>query len=203
MEDPTKIDSSSSGRSKGDENKTAIKGNTTGDARSGDFVAGTILASRYRIIGLVGKGGMGEVYKAEDLQLSQVVALKFLPDAVVGDEDALSRFRAEVRNARQVSHVNVCRVFDIGEIDGRHFLSMEFVDGDDLSELLTRVGRFTHERAVEISRQLCVGMEAIHKAGILHRDFKPANIIIDRRFDWKRKNFSDPRQKNWSNVIAR
>lgn len=175
MEDPTKLDSS------GNENKTEIKANTTGDARSGDFVAGTILAERYRIIGLVGKGGMGEVYKAEDIKLSQMVALKFLPDSYQNDSEALERFHGEVRNARQVSHVNVCRVFDIGEVDGRHFLSMEFVDGDDLSELLTRVGRFTHERAVEISRQLCVGMEAIHKAGILHRDFKPANIIIDKK----------------------
>ncbi|MBK6725246.1 MAG: serine/threonine protein kinase [Acidobacteria bacterium] len=175
MEDPTKLESS------GNENKTEIKANTTGDARSGDFVAGTVLASRYRIIGLVGKGGMGEVYKAEDIKLSQTVALKFLPDSYQNDSAALERFHGEVRNARQVSHVNVCRVFDIGEIDGRHFLSMEFVDGDDLSELLTRVGRFTHERAVEISRQLCVGLEAIHKAGILHRDFKPANIIIDKK----------------------
>ncbi|MGB2753321.1 MAG: serine/threonine-protein kinase [Pyrinomonadaceae bacterium] len=177
-EDPTKI-GSSDGR--GDENKTAIKGNTTAETKAGDFVAGTILASRYRIIGLVGKGGMGEVYKAEDIKLSQTVALKFLPNSYKEDSDALERFHAEVRNARQVSHVNVCRVFDIGEIDGRHFLSMEFVDGDDLSELLTRVGRFTSERAVEISRQLCVGLEAIHKAGILHRDLKPANIIIDKK----------------------
>ena len=175
MEDPTKLDSS------GNENKTAIKGNTTGDARSGDFVAGTVLASRYRIIGLVGKGGMGEVYKAEDIKLTQIVALKFLPDSYQNDSSALERFIAEVRHARQVSHVNVCRVFDIGEVDGRHFLSMEFVDGDDLSDLLKRVGRFTHERAVEVSRQLCVGLEAIHKAGILHRDFKPANIIIDKK----------------------
>lgn len=175
MEDPTKLDSS------GNENKTAIKANTTADTKTGDFVAGTVLASRYRIIGLVGKGGMGEVYKAEDIKLSQMVALKFLPDSYREDSAALERFHGEVRNARQVSHVNVCRVFDIGEIDGRHFLSMEFVDGDDLSELLTRVGRFTSERAVEISRQLCVGMEAIHKAGILHRDFKPANIIIDKK----------------------
>lgn len=175
MEDPTKLGSS------GNENKTEIKGNTTGGSPRGDFVAGTVLASRYRIINLVGKGGMGEVYKAEDIKLGQIVALKFLPDSYKEDSEALERFHAEVRNARQVSHLNVCRVFDIGEIEGRHFLSMEFVDGDDLSELLTRVGRFTHERAVEISRQLCVGMEAIHKAGILHRDFKPANIIIDKK----------------------
>ena len=173
MEDPTQLS--------GNENKTEIKGNTTGGSLEGDFVAGTVLASRYRIISLVGKGGMGEVYKAEDIKLSQTVALKFLPDSYKEDSEALERFHAEVRHARQVSHVNVCRVFDIGEIDGRHFLSMEFVDGDDLSDLLTRVGRFTSERAVEISRQLCVGMEAIHKAGILHRDFKPANIIIDKK----------------------
>ncbi len=175
MEDPTKLDSS------GNENKTEIKANTTANTTTGEFVAGTVLASRYRIIGLIGKGGMGEVYKAEDIKLAQVVALKFLPDSYQNDSAALERFHAEVRHARQVSHVNVCRVFDIGEIDGRHFLSMEFVDGDDLSALLTRVGRFTSERAVEIARQLCVGMEAIHKAGILHRDFKPGNIIIDSK----------------------
>ena len=181
MEDPTKIESSGDGRSLGNENKTAISANTTGDAKGGDFVAGTILAGRYRIIGLVGKGGMGEVYKAEDIKLTQIVALKFLPDSFQSDAAALERFHSEVRNARQVSHPNVCRVFDIGEVDGRHFLSMEFVDGDDLSSLLTRVGRLPSERAVEISRQLCVGMEAIHKAGILHRDLKPANIIIDSK----------------------
>ncbi len=175
MEDPTKLESS------GNENKTEIKANTTADTKAGEFVAGTVLASRYRIIGLIGKGGMGEVYKAEDIKLSQMVALKFLPDSYQNDGAALERFHGEVRNARQVSHVNVCRVFDIGEIDGRHFLSMEFVDGDDLSALLTRVGRFTSERAVEIARQLCVGMEAIHKAGILHRDLKPGNIIIDSK----------------------
>ncbi len=143
-------------------------------------MAGTILASRYRILGLVGKGGMGEVYKAEDIKLSQTVALKFLPDNFQKDSAALERFHAEVRNARQVAHVNVCKVFDIGEIDGKHFLSMEFIDGDDLSSLLRRVGRLSSERAIEIARQLCVGLSAIHNAGILHRDFKPANIIIDK-----------------------
>jgi len=175
MEDPTKLGSSNS------EDKTQIKTNTTADVKGGDFVAGIVLASRYRIIGLIGKGGMGEVYKAEDIKLSQTVALKFLPDSYKEDSAALERFHSEVRHARQVSHVNVCRVFDIGEIDGRHFLSMEFVDGDDLSALLKRVGRFTSERAVEIARQLCVGMEAIHTAGILHRDLKPGNIIIDSK----------------------
>jgi serine/threonine-protein kinase len=163
-----------------------IEGGTKIDTPSaisgaGHLLAGTVLAGRFRILGLIGKGGMGEVYKAEDIKLSQTVALKFLPAILQNDKAALERFHAEVRHARQVSHVNVCRVFDIGEIDGRHFLSMEFVDGDDLSSLLKRVGRLTSERAVEISRQLCVGLAAIHNAGILHRDFKPANIIIDSK----------------------
>ncbi len=164
-----------------EEKKTLIGQNTTGGLDKGSFVAGTVLASRYRILGLVGKGGMGEVYKAEDIKLSQTVALKFLPDDFQKDSAALERFHAEVRNARQVAHVNVCKVFDIGEIDGKHFLSMEFIDGDDLSSLLRRVGRLSSERAIEIARQLCVGLSAIHNAGILHRDFKPANVIIDSK----------------------
>lgn len=161
--------------------QTYIGHNTTSEIKNGNFVAGTILASRYRIIGLIGKGGMGEVYKAEDIKLSQIVALKFLPDSFEKDKAALARFHSEVRTARQVAHPNVCRVFDIGETDGRHFLSMEFIDGDDLSSLLKRIGRLSSERAIEISRQLCVGLSAIHNAGILHRDFKPANVIIDSR----------------------
>lgn len=164
-----------------EERKSSDQGRTTSEGDLSRFVAGTVLASRYRILGLVGKGGMGEVYKAEDLKLSQIIALKFLPDSLATSEDALARFRGEVRMARQVSHPNVCRVFDISELDGHHFLSMEYVDGDDLSSLLKRVGRFSSERAVDIARQLCIGLGAIHKAGILHRDLKPANIIIDSK----------------------
>ena len=92
-----------------------------------------MLGERYRVVGLLGKGGMGEVYRADDLKLGQAVALKFLPKAVSGDEALLARFHAEVRLARQVSHPNVCRIYDIGEIEGRHFLSMEYVDGEDLA----------------------------------------------------------------------
>ena len=124
---------------------------------------------------------MGEVYKAEDLKLSQIVALKFLPENFAADTKALERFYAEVRIARQVSHPNVCRVFDVGEMEGVHFLSMEFIDGDDLSSLLRRIGRLPPDKAVEIARQLCAGLNAVHQAGVLHRDLKPANVIIDGR----------------------
>jgi len=164
-----------------EDKKTLMANHTTGNLPNGKFIAGTVLANRYRIIGLLGKGGMGEVFKAEDIKLNQTVALKFLPDKLEKDKAALERFHAEVRNARQVSHINVCRVFDIGEIDGRHFLSMEFIDGDDLSSLLRRIGRLPSDKAIEISRQLCFGLAAIHEAGILHRDLKPANVIIDSK----------------------
>jgi len=110
-------------------------------ADEGRFPPGTLLLERYRIIALLGKGGMGEVYRASDLKLGQPVALKFLPEAIAEDERALARFRNEVRIARQVSHPNVCRVYDIGEIDGMQFLSMEYVDGEDLGSLLRRIGR--------------------------------------------------------------
>jgi Protein kinase domain len=143
------------------------------------FVPGMILAGRYRIVGLLGKGGMGEVYRADDLKLSQPVALKFLPDHLIADGAALARFHREVRIARQVSHHNVCRVYDIGEIEGRHFLSMEYIKGEELSSLLRRIGRLPSDKANEISRQLCAGLAAAHKQDVLHRDLKPANVMID------------------------
>src|SRR6266513_2438949 len=143
------------------------------------FVAGQILAERYRIVGLVGKGGMGEVYRADDLRLGQPVALKFLPEHLLSDGAALARFHREVRIARQVSHHNVCRVYDIGEADGRQFLSMEFIKGEELSSLLRRIGRLPSDKATEIARQLCAGLAAAHNRGVLHRDLKPANIMID------------------------
>src|SRR4051794_21958922 len=109
---------------------------STESADGARFPSGTVLAERYRIVTLLGRGGMGEVYKAEDLKLKQVVALKFLPEAVAMDGASLARFQNEVRITRQVSHPNVCRVYDIGETQGLHFLSMEFIDGEDLSLLL-------------------------------------------------------------------
>ena len=105
-----------------------------------------MVGGRYRIIGLLGRGGMGEVYRADDLKLGQAVALKFLPKAVSSDEALLARFHAEVRLARQVSHPNVCRVYDIDEVEGQHFLSMEYVDGEDLASLLKRIGHLPATR---------------------------------------------------------
>ncbi len=151
----------------------------------GRFITGSMLAGRYRIVSLLGRGGMGEGYKAEDLKLNQTVALKFLPAAIALDGAMLARFHNEVRIARQVAHPNVCHVYDIGETqtDGRglHFLSMEFIDGEDLASLLRRIGRLPGDKALELARQICAGVAAAHDKGVLHRDLKPANVMIDGR----------------------
>jgi len=147
----------------------------------GRFLAGTLLGSRYRIIGLLGRGGMGEVYRANDLTLGQPVAIKFLPEAVAGNERMLARFHSEVRIARQVSHPNVCRVYDIGEYQGSTYITMEYVDGEDLASLLRRIGRLPADKGIEFARRLCAGLAAAHDKGVLHRDLKPANVMIDGR----------------------
>ena len=154
---------------------------STSTIDEGRFPAGTVLAGRYRILGLLGRGGMGEVYRASDLILNQPVALKFLSAAGRASDAALARLRNEVRVARQVSHPNVCRVYDIGTVEGLNFISMEYIDGEDLDSLLRRIGRLPQDKALEFARRLCAGLAAAHERGILHRDLKPANIMIDGR----------------------
>jgi serine/threonine protein kinase len=165
-------------------NKTPVSSGSpsaSGRGQHDQYVAGATLAGRYRIIALLGKGGMGEVYRAEDLVLSQTVALKFLPVAMTRDVSARARFHQEVRLAREISHPNVCRVFDIGEFEGRLFLTMEYVDGEDLASLLRRIGQLPQSKGLEIARQMCAGLAVAHEHGVLHRDLKPANIMLDGR----------------------
>ncbi|MCP4657635.1 MAG: serine/threonine protein kinase, partial [bacterium] len=154
-------------------------GRTGEQAPSDRFSPGTVLAGRYRLVCLLGRGGMGEVYRADDLRLDQQVALKFLAPAREQDPAMRERFLDEVRLARRISHANVCRVYDVGETGGRLFLSMEYVDGEDLRTLLKRIGRPPRERAAEMSVRICRGLAAIHAQGILYRDLKPANVMID------------------------
>lgn len=154
---------------------------TSSSLDEGRFLPGTLLAGRYRIVALIGRGGMGEVYRANDLKLGQPVALKFLPEATAQNETALARFYNEIRIARQVSHPNVCRVYDLGDVDGQPYLSMEYVDGEDLGSLLRRIGRLPEDKALEITRKLCAGLAAAHEKGVLHRDLKPSNIMLDGR----------------------
>ena len=152
---------------------------SSSDGVHGRFEPGTLLAGRYRIIERKGQGGMGEVYRADDLTLGQPVALKFLPASLEADPVRLAQFHSEVRLARQVAHKNVCRMYDVGEVDGLPFLTMEYVDGEDLSSLLRRIGRLPEDKALDLARQMCAGLAAAHERGILHRDLKPANVMID------------------------
>lgn len=154
-----------------------------GDVISGLTVLrpGTIVGERYRIVGKLGQGGMGEVFRADDLELGTAVALKFLPVELAGDPVRLERLRREVRLARQVTHPNVCRVHDIGTAEGRSFLTMEFIDGEDLASLLRRIGRLPEDKAVELAGQICTGLAAAHEHDLAHCDLKPANVMIDGR----------------------
>jgi len=147
----------------------------------GRFAAGELINTRYQIIGLLGKGGMGEVYRANDRKLDQPVALKFLPESMAQDAAMLARFHNEVRVARQVSHPNVCRVYDLGDLNGQPYLSMEYIDGEDLGSLLRRIGRLPADRAIEFTRRICAGLAAAHDKGVLHRDLKPSNIMVDSK----------------------
>ncbi|MCP4204190.1 MAG: protein kinase [bacterium] len=157
---------------------TSSRPSETANAR---FLPGTLLDGRYRIVNRVGRGGMGEVFRADDLKLGQAVALKFLSERLASGEELKARFLSEVKLARQVAHPNVCRVYDVGETDGQLYLSMEFIEGEDLSSLLKRIGRLPREKAVQIAQQLCAGLAAAHAEGILHRDLKPANVMLDER----------------------
>ena len=146
-----------------------------------ELLPGARVAGRYRIVSLLGRGGMGEVYRADDLKLGHSVALKFLPPALQHKPHYLERLLEETKLARQVSHPNVCRVYDIGEWDGQHFLAMEFIDGEDLASLIKRIGHLPRQKALDIARQLCAGLDASHQLGILHCDLKPSNVMLDGR----------------------
>ena len=124
---------------------------------------------------------MGEVYHADDLTLDQPVALKLLPERLARDPDRLKGLKGEVRISRQVSHPNVCRVYDITEAEGTCFLSMEYIRGEDLRSLLKRIGRLPPDKAAQVARQLASGLAAAHEKGVLHRDLKPANVMLDER----------------------
>ena len=140
------------------------------------FQTGDEFASRYRIVALLGRGSIGEVYRAEDRTLGVEVALKLLIDP---SPALIARLLQEVRMARQITDPAICRVYDVGDVDGEYFFTMEYVAGEDLSNLLSRIGRLPSDKARDIGVQLCEGLAAAHAHGVLHRDLKPSNIMLD------------------------
>jgi len=141
---------------------------------------GEILANRYEIIEELGRGGMGQVYRVEDKKLNQEIALKLINPEIAQDKKTIERFRNELRTARMISHKNVCRMFDLGEAEGVHFITMEFIRGEDLKSFIHRSGQLAVKTAVRIARQVCEGLAEARLLGVVHRDLKPSNIMIDR-----------------------
>ncbi|HEV2388113.1 MAG TPA: protein kinase [Candidatus Acidoferrales bacterium] len=146
---------------------------------SGELPAGTLLAGRYEILRLLGRGGMGSVYKARDTELDRVVALKLIRPEFASNPEMLKRFKQELILARQVTHKNVIRIHDLGQFDGIKFITMDFVEGQDLRSLLLERGKIPPEQAARIMLQICRALEAAHSEGVIHRDLKPQNIMLD------------------------
>ena len=140
---------------------------------------GTLLGTRYRIVQLLGEGGMGAVYKAEDVELDRLIALKVIRPELASNPEILQRFKQELILARQVTDRNVIRIFDLGESDGIKFITMEFVEGESLYQILRRQGKLEVREAVEIMKQMLTGLRAAHREGVIHRDLKPGNIMRD------------------------
>ncbi|HEY6547594.1 MAG TPA: serine/threonine-protein kinase, partial [Vicinamibacteria bacterium] len=144
------------------------------------FGPGEAFGDRYTIVEEVGAGGMGQVYKAIDRQLGRAVALKLIKPDHAARAEARERFQRELLLAQQVTHPNVCRVHDLGEVKGIRYISMEYIEGQTLEDLIRSVGHLSPKQTVALGKQVCAGLEAIHERGIVHRDLKPGNIMIDR-----------------------
>jgi serine/threonine-protein kinase len=157
--------------------------------RAVTFETGTVFGGRYRILSLLGSGGMGVVYKAHDLDLDDVVALKMLKPSALIDAEQLDRLKSEIKLARKITHPNVLRTFDFGEVDGHPYISMEYVRGLTLRYLLKETRRIPYSAGLRIARQLCAGLGAAHEVGVLHRDIKPENLILEQTGNAKLMDF--------------
>ena len=146
----------------------------------GRIPPGTLLGTRYEIVQMLGEGGMGAVYKAMDRELERMVALKIIRPELAIHEEILARFKQELILARRITHKNVIRIFDLGDADGIKFITMEFIEGKDLNSLIKEKGRLSFEECAEIMAQVCTALEAAHSKGVVHRDLKPQNIMVDK-----------------------
>jgi tetratricopeptide (TPR) repeat protein len=154
-----------------------------------DLTTGKTFAGRYEIIEELGSGGMGKVYKVFDREIEEKIALKLLKPEIAAREKTIKRFRNELKYARKISHKNVCRMFDLNREEGKYFITMEYVPGEDLKNVIRMMGRLSVGKAVVIARQMCEGLREAHKLGVVHRDLKPQNVMIDRDGDARIMDF--------------
>jgi serine/threonine-protein kinase len=154
------------------------------DARAYDSAAlraGSVLGGRYEILKTLGEGGMGSVYKAHDAEVDRIVALKVIRRELAGNAEILRRFRQEIVLARQITNLNVVRIYDLGVADGVRFISMEYIEGEELGEMLRSRGKLPAQEAAEIMLQVCRGLAAAHAEGVVHRDLKLENVMIGKQ----------------------
>lgn len=163
---------------------------------------GTLFADRYEIIEELGKGGMGKVFRVEDKNIQEEVALKLIKPEIAVDEGMIERFRNELKMARKITHKNICRMYDLNEEDGTPYITMEYVSGEDLKSLIRKQGKLSEERTIAIARQVCEGLAAAHELGVVHRDLKPQNIMIDEKGNAKVMDFGIARSVEAAGVTA-
>jgi len=145
-----------------------------------EYPRGSTFADRYKIIEKLGTGGMGAVYRVEDTNISQDIALKLIKSDIASDKKTIERFRNELKTTRMISHRNVCRMFDLAEAEGTYFITMEYVPGEDLKSFIRRSGKLDIPKAVSIAKEVCEGLSEAHRLGVVHRDLKSNNIMIDK-----------------------
>ncbi len=167
-----------------------------------DLSRGTIFAGRYEIIEELGRGGMGAVYRAEDKKINEEVALKLINPQISSDRKIIERFGQELKIARKISHRNICRMHDLGESGGAHFITMEYVAGEDLKSLIKRIGPLPPAKALSIAGQMAGGLAEAHRLGVVHRDLKPGNIMIDREGNAKIMDFGIARSLKTKSITG-
>jgi serine/threonine protein kinase/tetratricopeptide (TPR) repeat protein len=167
-----------------------------------ELTTGSTFAGRYQIIEELGHGGMGRVYKVQDTDIKEKVALKLLRPEITLDKEAVERFSNELKLARKIGHRNVCKMFDLGRAEGTTFITMEFVPGEDLKSFLHRSKQLSTGTAVSIAKQVCEGLEEAHRLGIVHRDLKPGNIMIDKDGDAKIMDFGIARSLSGKGITG-
>jgi serine/threonine-protein kinase len=167
-----------------------------------ELTTGSTFAGRYQIIEELGKGGMGKVYKAQDTDLKEKVAIKLLKPEIAAEKKTIERFKNELKFARKIRHKNVCQMYDLNKEEGSHYITMEYVDGKDLKGMIRMMGQLSSGKTIFIAKQVCDGLAEAHKLGVVHRDLKPQNIMVDEDGNARIMDFGIARSLKTKGITA-